>query len=223
MSERHWFGHVAWVGAAAIAGFGISAITSGLLELSRDAVVLVHAAASVSLVSAYVRWSRIDLRRLLRHNLVWGLVGAAIFGTLVALSVQRMDASPRADGSAFVVDLLWLGVVYGLADALLLNVLPVTAVLQAAKRSDAIHGWVGKVVTGALAMIASLIVTTTYHLGFAEYRGSELVDPLFGNGLISLSYLLTANPLTSVIVHIVLHVASAIHGVDATVTLPPHY
>jgi hypothetical protein len=223
MAERHWIGHIAWVGAAAIVGFGVSTITSGLLELSRDAVVLVHAAASVSLVSAYVRWSKIDVRRLLRHNLVWGLAGATIFGTLVALSVQRMDASPQADGSAFVVDLLWLGVVYGLADALLLNVLPVTAVWQATKRSDAIHGWVGKVVTGALAMIASLIVTTTYHLGFTEYRGSELVDPLFGNGLISLSYLLTANPLTSVIVHIVLHVASVIHGVDTTVTLPPHY
>jgi len=73
------------------------------------------------------------------------------------------------------------------------------------------------------AASADLFVTTIYYLGLAEYRGSELADPLFGNGLISPSYLLIANPLTSVIVHIVLHVASAIHGVDTTVTLPPHY
>jgi hypothetical protein len=35
--------------------------------------------------------------------------------------------------------------------------------------------------------------------------------------------ILTGNPITAIGAHIVLHIASALHGVETTVTLPPHY
>jgi hypothetical protein len=71
-------------------------------------------------------------------------------------------------------------------------------------------------------VLASLLVTTTYHLGYTEFRGSDVTDPMFGNTLMTLGYVLTGNPITALVAHVVLHVTSVIHGVDATVTLPPH-
>ncbi|WP_166179205.1 hypothetical protein [Rubrobacter tropicus] len=50
-----------------------------------------------------------------------------------------------------------------------------------------------------------------------------MASPLIGNGIMTLGYLLTFNPLTAIGAHAALHVASVLHGVDTTVTLPPHY
>jgi hypothetical protein len=223
ISRHHWHGHVAWIGLAAALGFGISAVSSGMLEIGRDWVVLLHAAITIPFVAAYLGWSGVSLPEMLRRNLVWGLAGAVVFGALVAFSVQRMDASPRAAGGELVFDLLWLGVVYGVVDALLLNIMPVVAVWQASRSLGRTERWLDKVVTGALAIVASLVVTATYHLGYVEFQGSEVADPLFGNTIMTLGYILTANPITALVAHVALHVASVIHGVDVTVTLPPHY
>jgi hypothetical protein len=72
-------------------------------------------------------------------------------------------------------------------------------------------------------VLNSLAITAAYHFGFAEFQGPELAAPLFGNGLITVGYLLAGNPITAIVAHIVLHVASVLHGIDTTVTLPPHY
>jgi hypothetical protein len=141
----------------------------------------------------------------------------------MVLAVQSMDASPRATGGALIWDIVWLGVVYGVLDALMLNVLPVMGVWRASTLLGHTTSWLGKFGTGTLAMIASLGVTAAYHLGYAEFRGSEVADPLFGNAVMTLGYLVFANPITAVVAHVALHIASAIHGVDTTVTLPPHY
>jgi hypothetical protein len=68
-----------------------------------------------------------------------------------------------------------------------------------------------------------MVVTMAYHAGYAEFRGSDLGEPVVGNSVISVSYILTANPISAVIVHIAMHVASVLHGIDTTATLPPHY
>jgi hypothetical protein len=68
-----------------------------------------------------------------------------------------------------------------------------------------------------------LLVTAAYHLGYVEFRDGDVGSPLFGGSLTILGYLITANPLTAVLTHIVLHVVSVWHGIDSTVTLPPHY
>jgi hypothetical protein len=74
-----------------------------------------------------------------------------------------------------------------------------------------------------LSLIASLGVTAAYHLGFVEFRGPNLVQPLIGNGIVTLSYLLAGNPLAPVISHVAMHVAAVLHGMATTVQLPPHY
>jgi hypothetical protein len=76
---------------------------------------------------------------------------------------------------------------------------------------------------GVVALAASLLVTALYHLGFAEFRGPELLQPLLGNGIITAGYLLTGSPLTSLIAHTLMHIAAVLHGMETTMQLPPHY
>ena len=62
-----------------------------------------------------------------------------------------------------------------------------------------------------------------YHLGYPEFRGSEVALPILGNDIMSLGTILTANPLTAALSHAAMHVAAVLHGMEATIQLPPHY
>lgn len=223
-TEHGWPAHVAWLGAALLLGFLVPFVFSSVLELPRDWFVAVYAAIVLPFVAVWARWAALDLRAILRRRLWIGLAAGVVLAALLAFSVvSQQDASPRAHGLAFAFDLLWLGLVYGVLDALFLNVMPVIATFRAAERLGWLAHWRGRLAAGALALAASLLVTAAYHLGYAEYRGEGLGSPLFGNLLMTLGYLLSSNPITAVLGHIALHVASVVHGVDATVTLPPHY
>jgi hypothetical protein len=218
-----WWQELAWVGAAAIVTFGVSAIFSGALELTRGWFVLVYAVVVVPFLVAYVAWSGVNLRDLFLDRWRWGLGGAVVISAFLVMSVLRQDSSARPDGARLIWDLAWLGVVYGLIDALILSVLPVLATWRAFSS----RGWTGtvtgKVGVGALAIAASLMVTALYHLGYAEYRGNDITNPLIGNGVMSVGYVLTNNPITAIGSHIVMHVTAVLHGADTTVQLPPHY
>ncbi|HET8623496.1 MAG TPA: hypothetical protein VFM14_08025 [Gemmatimonadales bacterium] len=65
-------------------------------------------------------------------------------------------------------------------------------------------------------------MTALYHVGFPQYRGTALVNPLVGNGIITTGYLLTGNPLAPILAHVVMHGAAVIHGPAAALQLPPH-
>jgi hypothetical protein len=212
-----------WVGIAAVATFAVTAIFSGMQELSRGWFVLVYAAVALPIVIDYVIWSGIKLWTLFVHNWRWGVAGAVVISAFLVMSVQRQDASARPEGLRLIWDLVWLGIVYGLVDALILSVLPVLATWRALSA----HGWTaslsGKIGVGALAVLASLIVAMVYHLGYTEYRDGDIVNPVIGNGLVSIGYVLTSNPITAVASHIAMHITAVLHGADTTMQLPPHY
>jgi len=66
-------------------------------------------------------------------------------------------------------------------------------------------------------------VTATYHLGYPEFRGPAVIQPLIGNVLLTLGFLLTGSPLAAIIGHVIMHAAAVLHGMETTVQLPPHY
>lgn len=215
------YAHLVWILAGWAIGFAVSAVSSSILELSRPWFVLVYLVIAGPFLAAYVRWSGLDIGALVRHPWQWGIAAAVVVGAFMLWAVQGMDASPRPDGMRLVFDLVWLGLVYGTLDGLFLSVLPIVAVWNAfPERATTVRG---KFALGVIALAASLIVTTTYHLGFLEFRNADIRSPLIANGLFTLGSLLAMNPLTAVVGHIVLHVASVLHGADTTVSLPPHY
>ena len=104
-----------------------------------------------------------------------------------------------------------------------LATLPVVAAWRIFERLGWTESIPGRLAATSAGLSASLLVTAVYHLGFAEFRGPGLAAPLLGNGIITIGYLLAGNPLTALVAHVVLHLASVVHGIDTTVTLPPHY
>jgi hypothetical protein len=123
-------------------------------------------------------------------------------------------------GSELAFALLWLGLVYGVVDAMLLTVMPVLATFRLFEHTGPL---IARGSRSGGAMAASLFVTGAYHWGYAEFQSEALVHPMIGNAIITLGYLLTANPLTPIVAHVAMHVAAVLWGIDTTVQLPPHY
>ncbi|HMB23913.1 MAG: hypothetical protein ACM33V_00960 [Chloroflexota bacterium] len=221
--NKTWYAYFAWIAAAALLGFLISAVFAGTLRLPRNIYLIPYVGFASLFLYAYVRWSGLDVGELIRHHWGWGLLGAVLLAVFTVNNILSQPASPRAQGFALAFDLLWSGVVYGLVDALLLSVLPVLATWQAFSLLNSTDSWGGKILVGVAAVFASLLVTAAYHLGYPEYRGGGLFGPAVGNTAMTLGYLVTNNPLAAVISHIAMHIAGVLHGPASVIQLPPHY
>jgi hypothetical protein len=108
-------------------------------------------------------------------------------------------------------------------DALFLNVMPVAAVWTGFSNVGWTATWPGQIALGLLALLASLFVTLLYHLGYREFRNRKVVMVLVGNSLITLAYLVSANPLGALVSHVAMHVAAVFRGPETVLQLPPHY
>jgi lipopolysaccharide export LptBFGC system permease protein LptF len=73
-----------------------------------------------------------------------------------------------------------------------------------------------------IALLASLLVTLAYHLGYAEFRNKRIGLVLLGNGVITLAYLISASSLAALIAHTAMHIAAVHQGPETTIQLPPH-
>jgi hypothetical protein len=210
-----------WVFGAALLGFSSAALLGSLLGLPRDVFVGFHGAIVAGFSIAFFRIDRINPRVQLRRRWPAGLLVGALAGALLARTVLLQPASSRPAGGALAWALLWDGGVYGLADALLLSVVPVLAVYGSRpagelKNPGARWRW------GLAALLASLFIAAAYHLGFTEFRGSALAGPLIGNAVVTLSYLASGSPVAPLLSHVVMHAAAVLHGMATTAQLPPH-
>ena len=211
-----------WVLLAAAVGLADSGILSGALHLGRGWFVLGHTPIVGGLVAAYFAATRIDPAVQLRRRWGVGLIGGLVLGAVLAWGVSGQPGSARPEGARLAGALLWLGVVYGTADALLISVLPVLAV-YGSRPPEELRAGAARARWGGLALLGSLLVAAAYHLGFAEFRGAALVQPLIGNAIVTAGYLLTGNPLAPVLAHVIMHGAAVLHGAGTTFQLPPHY
>ena len=222
--NKVWYIYLLWTIGAAVLGFSIAAVFAGIFRLPRSIYLIPY----VSLVSlyfyAFIHWSGISITNLLRQNWYWGLIGAVLVGVFTIRNILSQPASARAEGLPLIFELLWVGVVYGLADALLLSVLPVLATWE----GFSALGWTSslpeKILVVAVAILASLFVTFAYHLGYPECRVVEgIAGPTIGNGAMTLGYVLTNNPIAALFSHIAMHIAGVLHGPATVIQLPPHY
>jgi len=206
------------------AGVGLlsSLLFSGVMQLPRGLFVACWSITATAFLTWYVASQRIDPRTQLQRRWIPGLVGGVILGAVLARQVFSQPASVRAEGLTLVAELLGFGLVYGVVDAMMLTVVPILSLYgmrQASELRDpgARYRW------AFVAILGSALVTAAYHAGFAEFRGPQLVQPIIGNVLISLSYLLTGSPVAPIVSHVLMHVAAVLHGAATTSQLPPHY
>ena len=221
MIQNFWLSLV-WIFAAAVLGFAISALFSGWLKLSRRIFLIPYVILSGAFLYAYGTWSQIDINKLIADNWFAGLIAGLLVGAFLVMNVRSQPPSRRSQGAELVLDLTWLGLVYGMIDALFLNVMPVLAVWQGFAAFAWTNSLAGGIFVAILALAASLLVTLSYHLGYTEFRNRQVGLVLVGNSLITLAFLLSSNPLGALISHTVMHLAAVFRGPETTVQLPPH-
>lgn len=212
-----------WLAAALVASFAISAVFSGVLRLPREWFLIPWVAGGGAIFAAFVHAFRIDVRALMREHLVAGLVAAAIASAFLVVNVNGQPAGAVPQGFGLVGQAVWFGVAYGAIDGLLLSVLPVLAVDRWLPGGEGRRSRRSMLRFGAVALVASCLMAAIYHLGYVEFRSARLVTAIIGNGVMTLAYLISRNPLAPVLSHAVMHVAAVLHGAEATVQLPPHY
>lgn len=211
-----------WTVLAGVTGLVSSGVFSSLLQLGRPWFVLAHAVVVLGFLTLYCRSAGVNALRQAQRRWVSGMLGGLGFGISLVRGVLQQPGSPALRDGDLAVALVGLGLGYGLADALLLNVVPVLSI-YGSRGSELHRGFAHRLRWGLAAVGGSLFVTAFYHLGFAEYRGPSVVQPLIGNAIITASYLLTGSPLAPIIAHVMMHGAAVIHGPETTVQLPPHY
>jgi hypothetical protein len=215
--------NILWILIASLLGFSVAAIFAGWLKLRRNVYLLFYIPLAAALFIAFIVSNDLNVKELIFHNWYWGLLGAAIAAAFVTKNVLSQPSSEKNTGIELLTDIMWPGFAYGLIDALLLSVLPILAVKLAFTEAAWTDGWVGKIGLAAIALLASFLVTAIYHLGYPEFRGKNVLYPMIGNGVLSLAFLLTMNPLAAILPHIGMHITAMIHGRETTGQVPPHY
>ena len=222
MNLQFWH-FIGWTVSASILGFAMSAIFAGRMRLSRNHFLVPYVALVGVFLYAFIVVNNIDVATLLIQNWVWGLLMGLLTSLILIRHVRTQPVSRQTYGTELLFDLTWAGLVYGIVDALFLNVMPVVASWIGASQFEWTATLIGKIGVGVLGLMASLLVTLAYHVGYPEFRNRRVGQVLVGNGVMTLAFLLSGNPLGSLISHPAMHIAAVLHGAETTIQLPPHY
>lgn len=211
--------NLVWIVITLLFTFLTSAIFSGWLKLPRNLYLLIYIPFSLAVFVLFVFTTELNIVKHFIYNWYWGLAGAAAASVIVIKNVLSQPASESNRGYLLIRDIIWSGFFYGLVDSLLLSVLPILAVRQELINVE----WAGNFIVGLIALLVSSVITVVYHLGYQEFRNKNVLWTVFGNGVLSLAFIITMNPLAAVIPHIAMHITAIIHGPKTTGQVPPHY
>jgi hypothetical protein len=211
-----------WVLVACALGFATTAVFSGWLKLPRNLFLIPYVALSSIFLICFFVMNTIDVAAILSANWIWGTVAGVLIAVFLVFNVRSQPASRESRGSRLALEITWTGLVYGLVDAVFLSVMPVVAIWAGTAGLSWAASVPGKLAVGAIGLLASLAVSVTYHLGYAEFQGSRIKFAIIGPGIITLGFLVSGNPLGSIISHPIMHVAAVLRGPESTIQLPPH-
>lgn len=212
--------HLIWIPVGAVVGFLASFIGSDLLILPVDLYYLVYFAVIIGFFTFYAKKTDLHWRTWFSRRLAWGLILGIGVGAVMVQNVLSRPQTEQFSGGFLVWAVFWRGLVYGSVDGLLLFTFPWMVIWRALNAEE--KGIGGKIGTAVLAWLGILIVTTAYHLGYADFRSTKIVQPNVGSTIMSVPTLVTANPVASPIAHVFLHVTAVIHSPHTDLFLPPH-
>jgi len=210
-----------WLAGGALLFFLVPLVGTDLLGLQPDMFYLIYFTIAVAWFAVFVRAYAAELHDLWRHHLGLSLAVGAVAGAGLVAMVLGQAGTDHPDGWRFGFEICWRGLVYGGVDALTLFVFPaaVAYLLMHGNREGAKR----KAGFAGLALLLSLLVSTSYHLGYPEYRDADLRSPLIGTVVANVPTALTGNPLGAVVAHPMVHIAAVVHQREggSTQMLPP--
>ena len=210
-----------WLGAAAMLFFLVPFVGADWLELQPDLYYLGYFTLAVAFFATFVTMHASALRPLWTEHLWQSLLIGALAGAALAIGIFNQATTPHPDGWRFGFQIIWRGLIYGSVDALTLYVFP-AAVAYLLLRGNR-KGLRRKAAFAGLALFLSLLVTTTYHLGYSEYHGDTIKSPEIGALVANIPTALTGNPLGAVLTHGTMHLSAVLHQNEggAQHMLPP--
>jgi hypothetical protein len=198
-----------WLAGGAVLTFVVSLVGTDLLGLHHDLYYLLYFTIVLAYLAAFVARTGVPWQRVFGRNLAWSIGIGAVVAAAVARQILTQPGTARPSGAYLAFEVAWRGVVYGVVDALVLFVFPalVAVLLLGGDR----RGFARKVAFAGVTLVCSLVVVTTYHLGYAEFRGGELLQPQIGAVLFNVPAMLTGNPVGAVVAHATAHVTAVLH------------
>ena len=211
------FGSLVWLSALTVLAFAVSYLGATRMRLSRDKYIGVLTAMTTVVTATYVAWLDVGFSQIITTRWVWGVAVAPLVAAFLIVGMTKLPSVHRLRGGDLTKALLWEGVVYGVAEGVLLSVLPVLMTVQLVHSLE-LEGTFEDLASWLLPVAASAVVIVVHHLGYWEYRNRLLIPITFGCGLLSVGYLLTASPIAPILGHILAHCSALLHGAE----LPPH-
>jgi hypothetical protein len=212
--------HLFWIPAGAVISFLASFIFGDRLALPVDLYYLIYFTVIFTFFWIYVRRTGLDLKSLISRRIVWGMAAGVIIGVMMVQNVYGRPATAQFSGQTLFWAIIWRGLIYGLVDGLILFAFPWIVTWRAFHGGE--QGRAKKVGISLLAYLFILVITTSYHLGYSDFRSRKIIQPNIGSTIMAIPTLITANPVSSPISHVFLHVAAVIHSPETELFLPPH-
>lgn len=198
-----WASSLLWLAGIALAAFLVTWVLTDRLHLHRTVYIGVLAGMAGGLTAAYLVWAGAG-SDVWSNRWAWGILGAVAAGLLLDAIVGRTfrHGPPKV---LTTEGLVWESGIYGVAEGLLLSVLPVLVAWQVFVAVGWNTGW--RAFFGAVAaVVASVVVIVVHHLGYEEFRSvRKLRQAVIGCGVLSVVYLLVGSPITATLGHILLH------------------
>lgn len=212
-----------WLAGGFAFAFLVPFVLADRLDVPRD---LYYAFYVVGVGAFLILWARAteqSLGEMVRRRWVLALVlGLAVAGLLTLLVLRTEDATGRPGGLELAGAVVWRGVVYGLADGLLLSAFPILAVFAMFTGTKVRERVLGTVAVGLAALVASLAMTAVYHVGYSDFRSEKLRKPVAGDVVWSVPTLVTLNPIGAPVAHAGMHTSAVLHSYETDTFLPPH-
>jgi hypothetical protein len=214
-TERHHL--TQWYLAWALIVFAVPLIGAGLLELHHDLYLLVYFTVVGTFLASFVAHTRLDWRGWLRARLWWSVAAGAAVGIAIVRNVMNEASMVHPSGGFYWFELAWRGLVYGTVDALSLFVFPATVAYLLLRDSDRRR----RLRFAGMTVVLTMGITAAYHLGYPQFRGSDLVQPEIGALIATIPTALTGNPVGAIVAHATYHVGSNVHTYGSAIYLPP--
>jgi hypothetical protein len=216
-SSVPWVGSLLWLVALTVVSFLVSWIAANRLQVRRTPYVGVLTAATAVMLFGYLAWSGLGFVDMLTARWAWGLVAAPLSAVFLVVGMTRLPVFRRLTGRELGIAVIWEGLVYGVAEGVLLSVLPALMTWQLV-HSLGWSGIGGGIARWTLPIVASVVVIVVHHLGYWEYRNRLLGPIAVGCGLLTLGFLATGSVIAPSLGHVLGHGSGLLHGAE----LPPH-
>jgi hypothetical protein len=208
-----------WFAGGAVLSFAVAWIAADMLELHHDLYLLVYFTLVGTFLASFLAHTWTAVRNMVATNFWWSIGVGAVVGLALMQNVMREESTTRPSGAFYVFEIAWRGIVYGAFDALLLFVFPaaVAHLLMVGNRD----GFKRKLSFASLTVGLSLLISAVYHLGYEQFRGSDLIKPEIGAAFGNVAAVFTGNPVGAVLAHAAFHLTSNARAYRSGTFLPP--